>query len=153
MTNIKKDSKTSIPFGHSNRLGYDDCAYRKRLYESTSPMHYQLYQGKFVNDVNCMKEKYGNFKPYELVDFETELLLINKPTSRCDQFKYHPNCPTSDLCTNTYDKSVPIVIPADICPIIHNNIERTVDTGLSLPIKMNAKSNNIMANTEIMAEN
>ena len=40
----------------SNRLMYDACAYKKRLQESTTPLDYTLYPGKFENCSKCRIE-------------------------------------------------------------------------------------------------
>lgn len=117
--------------GSSNRLLYDNCAYGKRLFESTSPLAYNTYQGKFENCNKCIYDKF--WTPYQLVDVESELWNINRPLSQCDQFKYSPNCPKSGLCTSTFDKSVPVVVVPDVCPIVYNNIPRTTGIGYALP--------------------
>ena len=40
----------------SNRLCYDKCAYDKKLKQSTSPLDYNLYTGKF--ELGSYKTKY-----------------------------------------------------------------------------------------------
>uniref|UniRef100_A0A6C0AC28 Uncharacterized protein n=1 Tax=viral metagenome TaxID=1070528 RepID=A0A6C0AC28_9ZZZZ len=117
--------------GGSNRPIYDNCAYQKKLYESTSPLDYYLYQGKFENCSKCLHDKF--WTPYQLVDIETELRNQNRPLSKCDQFKYNPNCKKSDLCLSTFDKSVPIVLAPEVCPIVHNNIPKRKDVGYNVP--------------------
>lgn len=44
----------SINFGHSDRLGYDDRAYKDRIIESTSPMVYKLEPMQYTNDQSCV---------------------------------------------------------------------------------------------------
>ncbi|MCJ7638247.1 MAG: hypothetical protein MUO21_12220, partial [Nitrososphaeraceae archaeon] len=64
--------------------------YQKKLYESTSPLMYQL---EFSKHENCNKCVFNRFwTKYQLVDIESELKNLNRPLSNCDQFKYHPNC-------------------------------------------------------------
>ncbi|CAH6421740.1 Hypothetical protein KVN_LOCUS426 [uncultured virus] len=117
--------------GSSNRLIYDNCAYEKDLHESTSPLMYNLYQGKFEH---CQKCRFDQFiTPYMLVDIESELRNQTRPQSNCDQFKYNPKCPKSRLCRNTFDKTNPIVLPPEVCPIVYNNIPRPMSTGYRLP--------------------
>jgi hypothetical protein len=56
-------------FGSFNRMIYDRCAYQKELYESTSPLQHQLYEGKFEHCEKCTHE--GKFyRPFDLVDVE-----------------------------------------------------------------------------------
>ena len=96
--------------GSSNRQIYDSCNYQKRLYESTSPLAYQLYQGAHENCNKCIYDKF--YVPYqpEIVDIESELKNITRPLSDCDQFKYSPKCKKSGLCVSTFDRTVPIVL-------------------------------------------
>lgn len=117
--------------GSSNRTIYDNCDYQKRLFESTSPLAYQLYQGKYESCQKCIYDKF--WTPYQLVDIETELRNQTRPLSNCDQFKYNPNCKRSGLCLSTFDKSVPVVFAPEVCPIIYNNIPRVEDKGFTLP--------------------
>lgn len=119
--------------GSSNRPIYDACSYQKRLYESTSPLAYQLYQGKHENCNKCIYDKF--YVPYqpEIVDIESELKNITRPLSDCDQFKYSPKCKKSGLCISTFDKTVPIVLAPEVCPIIYNNIPRQTNPGYRLP--------------------
>ena len=117
--------------GSSNRLIYDNCAYQKRLYESTAPLDYQLYQGKFENCKKCVQDKF--WTPYKLVDIETELRNQNRPATHCDQFKYIPGCKKSDTCLSTFDKCVPVVLAPEVCPIVKNNIPKMTEPGYSLP--------------------
>jgi len=109
--------------GGYNRPIYDNCAYQKRLYQSTSPLSYQLYEGKFENCGKCMHEN-KFYRPFDLVDVESELRNITRPLSHCPQYKYNPNCPKSKSCMSTFDPSVPVVMPPDACPIVHNNIPK-----------------------------
>lgn len=117
--------------GSSNRLPYDNCAYQKELYESTSPLLYNLYEGKHENCKKCLYDKF--WRPFDLVDIESELKNITRPNTRCDQFKYDPKCKKSSSCISTFDKDIPVVFMADICPIIHNNIPKMTEPGYSLP--------------------
>ena len=117
--------------GHSNRLIYDKCSYGKQLHESTSPLMYQLYQGKYENCNKCVYDKI--YFPYELVDIESELRNQTRPLTHCDQFKYHPRCKKSKLCVSTFDKSVPVVPAPEVCPIIFNNIPKQQTPGYTMP--------------------
>lgn len=117
--------------GSSNRLKYDNCSYEKELYESTSPLAYQLYGGKFENCNKCLYDKF--YMRYDLVDIETELRNQTRPLSKCDQFKYSPKCRKSGLCLSTFDKTVPVVLAPEICPIVYNNIPKMTTPGYRVP--------------------
>ena len=117
--------------GSSNRQKYDNCNYQKSLMESTSPLAYNMYQGKFENCSKCIYDKFWTSQ--ELVDVETELRGQNRPLSQCDQFKYNPHCRQSKMCTSTFDRNVPVVFAPEICPIVYNNIPKMRSTGIHLP--------------------
>lgn len=117
--------------GGSNRQIYDNCAYQKELYESTSPLAYQLYQGKFENCGKCVYDKF--YTPYMLVDIESELRNQTRPLSKCDQFKYAQNCRKSGMCLSTFDPTVPVVYDSSICPIVYNNLPKYTTNGVHMP--------------------
>jgi hypothetical protein len=117
--------------GASNRLIYDPCSYEKYVNMSTSPFQYQMYNGKFENKRKCVGTKF--YTPMELVDIDTELSARNKPASLCNNYKYNPFCKKSSMCLSTFDKSVPIIAPPDLCPIVHNNIKKPVSKGYTMP--------------------
>ena len=119
--------------GSSNRLMYDSCAYEKQLYESTQPLNYNLFFGKFENCNKCRYKRFYTRQSPEIVAVETELKNYTRPLSHCDRFKYSPLCKRSGLCISTFDRQVPIVLAPEICPIVHNNIPKTLDPGYRLP--------------------
>ena len=73
----------------SNRLIYDNCAYNKKIQESTSPLNYTLYPGKFENTSKCRIELGsvgGNGVSLfsgNLVDLESDLRNQSRPASLC----------------------------------------------------------------------
>ncbi len=80
----------------SNRTSYDKCAYEKKLQESTSPLNYQLYPGKFENTAKCRIE-FGvvggngvSIASGNLVDLESELRGQTRLNSQCPSTKYSP---------------------------------------------------------------
>lgn len=117
--------------GSSNKPMYDNCAYQKKLYESTTPLTYQLYDGKFENCKKCHFEDQF-WRPYDLVNIESELKNITRSATQCPQFKYNPSCPKSKSCISTFDKSIPVVSAPDVCPIVFNNIRKMTTPGYTL---------------------
>ena len=117
--------------GGSNRQLYDTCNYQKQLYESTAPLAYQLYFGAVENCNKCRVDRF--YTRFMLVDVESELRNQTRPLSKCDQFKYNPNCKKSGLCMSTFDPSRPIVLAPEVCPIIYNNIPKQTHPGYHLP--------------------
>lgn len=125
------DQKGCNNVGESNRLKYDTCEYQKKLYESTKPLQFQLSEYKFESCSKCVHDKF--YRPFDLVDIESELKNINRPQSKCAQYKYNPNCKLSTSCISTYDNMVPIVPAPEICPIVKNNIPKMNTKGFTVP--------------------
>jgi hypothetical protein len=117
--------------GSSNRLIYDNCAYQKSLYESTSPLVYRLYEGNFENCQKCLHKDF--IRPFDLVDIESELRNQTRFTSKCPQQKYNPGCTKSKTCTSTFDRTNPIVYAPEVCPIVYNNIPKQCGPGYQVP--------------------
>jgi hypothetical protein len=86
----------------SNRLIYDSCAYNKKMQESTSPLNYNLYPGKFENSSKCRIELGSvggnNVSLFSgnLVDLESELRNQTRPASLCPKNHYQPQCSNYD---------------------------------------------------------
>lgn len=118
--------------GSFNRLPYDNCAYQKRLYESTDPLKYSLYEGKYENCQKCVINDANFWRPFDLVDVESELMNITRLNSQCPQFKYNPNCKKGGDCLSTFDKNAPVVLAAEVCPIVHNNIKKMTTPGYTV---------------------
>jgi hypothetical protein len=74
------------------RLDYDGCAYAKELQESTSPLEYLLYKGKYENCTNC-PDYTNTIKFGPKADIESELRNQTRFTSKCPSNKYDPTKP------------------------------------------------------------
>jgi hypothetical protein len=81
----------------SNRLIYDSCAYQKTLQQSTSPLDYNLYAGKFENTAKCRIE-FGvvggnavSLYSGNLVDLESDLRGQTRRASLCPTMMYSPS--------------------------------------------------------------
>lgn len=119
--------------GSFNRLSYDNCAYGQRLHESVSPLEYQMYDGKYENCDKCVADKFYFRQDPALVDVESELRNISRPSTKCNMFKYSPKCKKSGMCTSTFDPSVPVVPAPEVCPIVFNNIPKQTNPGYIVP--------------------
>jgi len=135
----------SIGLGSSNRPIYDNCSYQQRLYESVSPLTFDLALYAQENANRCRYDKFWTRQM--LVDVESELRNQTRPLSQCDQFKYSPTCTRSNLCFSTFDKKNPIVYAPEVCPIVYNNIPRYTSPGPRFPSSMN-RMNNQVVNTD-----
>ena len=93
--------------GASNRQVYDCCKYAQDLKQSVDPLQYNLYFGAQENCSKCIDNKAWFRQDKEVVDVESELWNITRPLSDCDQYKYNPNCQTSDSCISTFADGVP----------------------------------------------
>jgi hypothetical protein len=86
----------------SNRLSYDSCAYKKALQQSTSPLDYMLYTGKYDNCAKCRIE-FGtvggngvSLFSGNLVDLESDLRGQTRLNSLCPSSHYKPECNNCD---------------------------------------------------------
>jgi hypothetical protein len=112
--------------GSFTRLRYDRCSHQKDIYQSAEPLQYVMYSGKFENCSRCVYDENSFYRPFDdaIVDTESELKGINRIASSCPQFKYSPHCKKSKTCTSTFDKSAPVILVQEMCPIVSNNIPR-----------------------------
>ena len=74
------------------RLDYDCCAYSKDLKESTSPLEYALYKGKFENCTNC-PDNTNNLEFGKRAAMESEIKNITRNATKCPDKKYNPMAP------------------------------------------------------------
>lgn len=108
----------------SNRLIYDSCAYKKNLQQSTDPLQYALYTGKYENTAKCRIELGsvgGNGVSLfngNLVDLESDLRGQTRPSSLCPCDKYSPNCNDKANCDNK-NKGIPCSTPNCQVPLKH----------------------------------
>lgn len=119
--------------GSSNRLIYDCCAYQKSLNESTSPLNYNLYQGKFDNCNKCTSDgKY--WRPFDsmIIDLESELKLITRSATKCPSNKYNPTVKRSKNSLSTFYPENPVILDRDICPVVWNSISKPTNPGYKL---------------------
>lgn len=119
--------------GSFTRLRYDRCAHQKDTFQSVEPLQYQMYGGKYESCSKCT-DKDSFYRPIDaiIVDTESELKGITRANSRCPQYKYSPYCKKSKSCTSTFDKSMPVVLAPENCPIVRNNIPRISGPGYEL---------------------
>jgi hypothetical protein len=119
--------------GFSTRLPYDPCAYNKHLSESVAPYAYQMFDGKFENCSRCVYDHYTRPFDGDITDVDSDLKNISRPTSKCPSRKYNPECKKSGNCISTYDKTAPIVLAPEVCPIVFNNLHWGNETGIRDP--------------------
>jgi hypothetical protein len=78
----------------SNRLVYDECAYKAKMNVSKGPMDYALYSGKYENSAKCRIE-FGtvggngvSLYSGNLVDLESDLRGQTRKASMCPSQQY-----------------------------------------------------------------
>jgi hypothetical protein len=121
--------------GRFTHLRDDQCAYEKTIHESTEPLGYQMFPGKFENCNKCVRDKESFWRPFdeEIVDTESELRGITRRASNCPSKKYNPGCnKSSGMCTSTFDKSNPVVYPGRLCPIVSPDLYQIEGPGYKL---------------------
>lgn len=136
--------------GFNARFLYDQCTYDQNLKITTNPCRYQLLDDKFENqnmtikhgpcengkNIGCKKcstNKVANIEAKWTsiglrTDIESDLLIINRPNTRCDNLKYHKcsaSCDKKDC-----KKKCPeyVVVNTTICD------RHIVPTNLSMPL-------------------
>ena len=119
--------------GASNRQIYDCCAYAQALQQSVDPLQYDLYFGAVENCNKCIDKKAWFKQDREIVDIESDLLNITRPLTKCDGYKYNPNCKTGPNCVSTFDPNAPRVLSPSLCPIVYNNIPIQNNPGYTVP--------------------
>lgn len=128
--------------------------YPQTIKENRKFSQYRLYQGAFENQNKCKYDRF--YHPYDLVDVESELKNQTRPLSNNPKYKYgvinkDGQCQTKDsyyfienkntgktyqqtTCSlnghlNTFNKTIPIVYPPEVCPIVYNNIPSNISKG------------------------
>ena len=103
----------------SNRLIYDKCAYATEIKESTGPLEYNLFKGKYENCKQCPVGEFPNIAEFgSRADVESELYGLNRPGTKCPELKFDP----------TKEYKYPELSPARMCENIYyitpNNLEK-----------------------------
>lgn len=119
--------------GASNRQIYDCCAYAQALQQSVDPLQYDLYFGAVENCNKCIDKKAWFKQDKEIVDIESDLMNMTRPLTRCDGYKYNPNCKTGPNCISTFDSNAPRILSPSLCPIVYNNIPVQTEPGYYVP--------------------
>ena len=107
-----------------NRLSYDSCAYSKTLQESTDPLDYNLFRGKFESCTKCTAGDFPNILDFGTrSDLESDLKGQTRVNSKCPSEKYPIGA----------ESAVPFT-PPNTCNSIHsitpNNLVKPTSTGL-----------------------
>lgn len=78
----------------NNRLIYDTCAFQQNTNQSTKPLAYDFYKGKYINCGKCeCDNNLSNDQDYATrVELETELMNRVNIASKCNETKYLPKC-------------------------------------------------------------
>jgi len=110
----------------SNRLIYDNCAYATEIKESTSPLEYNLFKGKYENCKQCPAGDFTNIVEFgSRADVENELHGLNRPGTLCPSLKFNP----------AKEFKTPDFSPAAMCENIHyitpNNLEKPTSNMLN----------------------
>ena len=99
--NVYKYSQMSPVYNTHNRLLYDKCAYEHRLYESTSPLAYNINPIAYESCSKCQMMYPGflgtmggfgfGVGPNE-IDLESDLRNQTRVNTLCPSYKYMPKC-------------------------------------------------------------
>jgi hypothetical protein len=118
----------------SNHLKYDTCAYATTIKESTEPLEYWLYKGKYETCNSCKNGDFSNNIDFSSrADVESELFGLNRQGSDCPSLKYDPSKPYKN----------PMFSP----PIMCQNIYGLTPSNLINPISNMLNENNLGTNS------
>lgn len=101
-----------MEFRHDNRLMYDRCAQKHALYQSVSPLSFQLDPVKYHHCNKCRPElgivggTAVSHVDGNLVDLENDLTGRNRPVTHCPSYKYIPDHDSPYLQGKEYIKPV-----------------------------------------------
>lgn len=108
-----------------NRLAYDSCAYTKTLQQSTDPLDYNLFKGKYESCKECPIGSFTNNLEFGAkTDVESDLKGQTRINSRCPTKKFPANSQngipyTSPLvCENIY-----YITPNNLTKITSNGLK------------------------------
>ena len=117
----------------SNHLKYDNCAYATSIKESTEPLEYWLFKGKYEICNSCTNGDFANNIDLQLrADVESELFGLNRPGTNCPSLKYNPSKPFN----------YPLFSP----PIMCQSIYGITPSNLINPITNMLNENNFASN-------
>jgi hypothetical protein len=121
--------------GLFTRLSDDNCAYQQYVAQSIKPANHKLYIGQYEHCGKCVKDKNSFYHPFDvpIVDAENELTGRTRRHTLCSNKKYTPTCKKCKTCMSTYDPSVPVVLPGEVCPIVTSGIKRMTTPGFGAP--------------------
>ncbi len=107
-----------------NRLPYDSCAYDKTLQQSTQPLDYNLYKGKYESCEQCIEGLYPNELEFGVrVDVESDLKGQVRTGSKCDTEKFPKN-------SNTVAEFTPAITCQSIYSLTPTNLVKPTTNGL-----------------------
>lgn len=107
-----------------NRLSYDSCAYSKELQQSTDPLDYNLFKGKYESCESCSIGEFTNNLDFGIKsDLESDLKGQNRIGSKCPSEKFPINA----------GSAIPYTPPATcqgIYSLTPNNLTKPTTSGL-----------------------
>ena len=107
-----------------NRLSYDPCAYSKNLQQSTDPLEYSLFKGKFESLTNCPVGDFTNTLDFGVrSDIESDLKGQSRLGSKCPSKKFPANIAEAAPFT-------PQITCQSIYNITPNNLVKPTTNGL-----------------------
>jgi hypothetical protein len=107
-----------------NRLSYDSCAYSKTLQESTDPLEYNLFKGKFESCINCPISNSTNILEFGIkTDVESDLKGQVRMGSRCPSEKFPRNAAPAASFS-------PAITCQSIYKLTPNNLVKPTTNGL-----------------------
>ena len=112
----------------SNRLKYDECAYKKEICQSVGPLEYNLYNGKYENCNKCPSDRSGpnSLDIGKRIVIENEIFNIDRKASKCPDKKYNKK---NNTLSND-DNHVNPLLCNSIYNITPSNLKKITDNGI-----------------------
>jgi len=107
-----------------NRLTYDLCAYSKTLQQSTDPLEYNLFKGKFESCTNC-PDNTNNLEFGIRSDVESDLKGQIRVGSKCPSDKFPLNAIPNDAVAFT-----PPIVCQSIYKLTPTHLPEITNNGL-----------------------
>ncbi len=125
---MSKKKEEVVGWDNFNKLlNYDQCKIDQDEKFNRDAFYYQIEPSKRENCKRCVSNNKMYFKgDVELVDRESDLRGITRPSSGCDRFGYSKDCKKSKICTSTFDPSNPIIPDPSICYYNRQPFQRLV---------------------------
>lgn len=108
-----------------NHLTYDQCAFSKRIQESTDPLNYNLYLGKYEACKQCTSGDFTNNLEFATrADIESDLKGVTRIGSKCPSTRF----PSGQVAAAPFTAAVACqgifgITPTNLAPVTSTGLK------------------------------